>query len=223
MDKDMDAIDIVRQMVAEGQVSQDVAETYFPELAESEDEKIRKELIAMVKLSCTNGDDVDKKIAWLEKQGEQKPDEWSEEYEKAIDLACSILYSNFNENENFDKDQMCVGEIIDKLNSIKRKVQPQPRQEWSEEDEEILYSIINDIEIRSGRITLAELKESYTKQIDWLKSLRPRNTCKPNDLPHWKKSTLPLDDTTGFNGDYFCHKGYNINEMILKLHESNLL
>ena len=125
MDKDMDAIDIVRQMVAEGQVSQDVAETYFPELAESEDEKIRKELIAMVKLSCTNGDDVDKKIAWLEKQGEQKPDEWSEEYEKAIDLACSILYSNFNENENFDKDQMCVGEIIDKLNSIKRKVQPQ--------------------------------------------------------------------------------------------------
>ena len=33
-----------------------------------DDERIRKELIEMVRLSCTNGDDVDKKIAWLEKQ-----------------------------------------------------------------------------------------------------------------------------------------------------------
>lgn len=50
---------------------------------------------------------------------------------------------------------------------------------WSEEDEEILYSIINDIEIRSGRITLAELKEFYTKQIDWLKSLKDRVILQP--------------------------------------------
>ena len=47
-------------------------EYLFPELKESEDEKIRKELIEMVKLSCTNGDDVDKKIAWLKKQVKQE-------------------------------------------------------------------------------------------------------------------------------------------------------
>ena len=45
MDKDINAIGIVRQMVADGQVSQEVAERYFPELKESEDEKIRKALV----------------------------------------------------------------------------------------------------------------------------------------------------------------------------------
>lgn len=48
-------------------------ERLFPQLIEYEDEKIRKELIEMVRLSCTNGDDVDKKIDWLKKQREQKP------------------------------------------------------------------------------------------------------------------------------------------------------
>ena len=43
----------------------------FPELRESEGERIRKELIEMVRLSCTNGDDVDRKIAWLEKRGQE--------------------------------------------------------------------------------------------------------------------------------------------------------
>lgn len=44
-----------------------------------------------------------------------------------------------------------------------------------------------------------------------LKELRSQTTWKPSDLPHWKKSTLPNDNTTGFNSDYFCHKGYVIN------------
>ena len=39
------AIDIVKQMIVDGQVSQEVAEKYFPELKESEDEKIREKLI----------------------------------------------------------------------------------------------------------------------------------------------------------------------------------
>ena len=45
----------------------------------------------------------------------------------------------------------------------------------------------------------------------WLENLKYRYTWKPSDLPHWKKSTLPNDNTTGFNSDYFCYKGYNIN------------
>lgn len=45
----------------------------------------------------------------------------------------------------------------------------------------------------------------------WLKSIKERYTLKSSDLPHWKKSTLPNDNTTGFNSDYFCHKGYHIN------------
>ena len=44
-----------------------------------------------------------------------------------------------------------------------------------------------------------------------LKELRSQITWKPSDLPHWKKSNLPNDNTTGFNSDYFCYKGYSIN------------
>ncbi|MBO6254045.1 MAG: hypothetical protein J6O49_10395, partial [Bacteroidaceae bacterium] len=43
------ALDVVRQMVADGQVSQEVAEKYFPELKESEDKRIRNLLIRFVK------------------------------------------------------------------------------------------------------------------------------------------------------------------------------
>ena len=64
-------------MVADGQVSQGVAEKYFPELKEgkeSEDEKIRKALIrfhkSTIDVDGIKGKDI---IAWLEKQGEQKP------------------------------------------------------------------------------------------------------------------------------------------------------
>ena len=50
-------------------------EHIFPELRESEDEKIRKEIIDYIKNStCQVGDETYKSwIVWLEKQGEQKP------------------------------------------------------------------------------------------------------------------------------------------------------
>lgn len=49
MKKDTDAIGIVRLMIADGQVSQETAEKYFPELKENEDERVGKELIAYIK------------------------------------------------------------------------------------------------------------------------------------------------------------------------------
>ena len=71
------ALDVVRQMVADGQVSQEVAERYFPELVESEDEKIRKWLIDTIKQVPNDSiewETIDKSsvLAWLEKQVEQK-------------------------------------------------------------------------------------------------------------------------------------------------------
>ena len=38
-DLKQDAVEVVKQMIADGQISQEVAEKYFPELAESEDER----------------------------------------------------------------------------------------------------------------------------------------------------------------------------------------
>jgi len=68
-----EAIDVVKQMVADGQISQDVAEKYFPEIKESEDEKIRKTLIEMfrnVGKKDWRNIPTEKIIAWLEKQKE---------------------------------------------------------------------------------------------------------------------------------------------------------
>lgn len=73
-----ETLDIVRQMVADGQVSQEVAEKYFPELKESEGEKIRKELIDFLEYYRLNNVLDSKTISllvdsvdWLENQSKQ--------------------------------------------------------------------------------------------------------------------------------------------------------
>lgn len=73
---------------------QALKETVFPELAESEDERIRKMLVEQMERwkKCAEDNNVEQDVkdastalAWLEKQKEQKPAEWSEEDEKMID------------------------------------------------------------------------------------------------------------------------------------------
>ena len=59
-------------------------EHYFPELVESEDERIRKRLIVLAKGSLAHTDEeIDEMLAWLEKQGNQK--------EQLINKACGLL------------------------------------------------------------------------------------------------------------------------------------
>lgn len=69
------AIDVVRQMVADGQVSQEVAEKYFPELKESKDERIRQLLLRFVEYDMPDNysDDFSKEdcLDWIEKHGDQ--------------------------------------------------------------------------------------------------------------------------------------------------------
>ena len=63
-------------------------ESIFPELKESEDERIRKELLEHCinrrdgKQICVDASDYRRWAAWLEKQGEQKS--WSEEDERIL-------------------------------------------------------------------------------------------------------------------------------------------
>lgn len=106
LSENVKAIDVVRQMVADGQVSKDVAEKYFPELKESEDERIRKKLIEAVKRDMVVGGTKDKQlaIAWLVKQGEQK--HWSEEdnfmYNRIKNLLTDISLAPESINSLFD-------------------------------------------------------------------------------------------------------------------------
>ena len=80
-------------------------ESIFPELSESEDERIRKALVDTFKFydSPMNSPylvDISKKdiLAWLEKQkiekqGKQKPAEWSEEDERMYRGLHNLIYS----------------------------------------------------------------------------------------------------------------------------------
>ena len=65
----------------EGQIAHDIRTTtyaIFPELKESEDEKIKNRLIKLIKMSSEVGGfalhkwEADEMLAWLEKQGKQK-------------------------------------------------------------------------------------------------------------------------------------------------------
>ena len=118
----------------------------------------------------------------------------------------SKLFTEAHQGENTD--------------DILRQMQGEESIEWSEEDERIRSCLIYQQEEELEKVEndkyghseiISDLKEMYRERIDWLKSLRPQNRWKPSDLPRWKKSTLPNDNTTGFNSDYFCHKGYCIN------------
>ena len=311
------ALDVVRQMVADGQVSQEVAEKYFTELKESEDERIREALIKYLDALDDNeirygvsfkdmhtwlekqgehanfrnkiqiGDKVTrnkdgvlvnlsqlKRVAKKdEKQGEQKPAEWSSEqkhtlqtdnvsyksstdahlWTRAIGFDGEPMESKQAEQKPINTDYISgirkellsiednaeningltesqwvairaahrlLGECIAKeqtsaawneedkkklsdilallwggvnhhynapdlstwLKSLKDRVQPQQKQEWSYNDKIIIETIIQEIE----KIPSEEfIDNAKCRCLDWLryrtKSLRPQSQWKPSD------------------------------------------
>ena len=80
-------------------------ESLFPELAKSEDERIRKLTIHHLDKAYQNckfdeyKKEIEKCIAWLEKQGEQKP-KWSEEDENFFTNICTIIDADRNFTES---------------------------------------------------------------------------------------------------------------------------
>lgn len=110
---------------------------------ESEDERIRKILIHIVKGACDKygikykGDEIteEKLLAYLEKQKEQKPAEWSEEDKTHL---CWII-------ECFDSWKYQVPEFADQYQSAidwLKSTRPQPHWKPSEEQMEALMLAI---------------------------------------------------------------------------------
>lgn len=115
----------------------------------------------------------DAQIAWLKSLSErfnlQPKNEWGEEDEEMLeDIKFNFVY---NKEKMTDALIAQYNRFFDKIKSLK----PQPRQEWSDEDEKMLRTIISD---GSRGVELD------SKQISWLKSLRPQ--------PHWKPSEEQL-------------------------------
>jgi len=219
-------------------------ENIFPELKESEDERIKNEIIAFVEQSIHRGggtpipqEQEDKWITWLEKQGEQNPTpkfkigdtihkigentvfpmtiekiedgyyvcnnshsfvniefqdyyelveqkpSWSEEDSKNLNSVKWIIENSDNLNkifETIDSPDYIKKYFIDWLKSLKDRVQPKSKQEWSEEDEDVINHLIA---ICAGAKRYRQfagcLQDDITKYQTWLKSIKPN---------HWKPS-----------------------------------
>lgn len=116
---------------------QGILDDIFPELRESEDEKIRKALIdyfddankADENPLQSYGIHTDKAIAWLEKQGGQKPAEWSEEYEKEVAVLEAYIRSNDWTNRHIDRALGIVDKLVNKVKSLKSYTYWKPTEE----------------------------------------------------------------------------------------------
>lgn len=186
-------------------------EHVFPELKESEDEKIRKNLITFfqrfpyenLKDAGLTAKDA---IAWLEKQKKEEPQIYKTRDGEVI---------TYSENEGYkvvegsDEDEYIIEEIEaiidayvleennpkalkDWLKSLKDRVLTQPKQEWSEEDEKKRNALIKGLQDKMG-FGWASDPFSREEYIDWLKSLqfiKPTKTCnqKINKIIEWLKN-----------------------------------
>ena len=117
-----------------------IVESIFPELKESEDEKIRKELISFVRrqIECHEKPNVERDekfeswIDWLEKQGEQKPIENLIETWKDMRLEVYQQASGNRHEHNYSDDTTKmfslndIDEIIEKMSeqNLADKVKP---------------------------------------------------------------------------------------------------
>lgn len=146
---------------------------------ESEDERIRTRLIALVE-AFGQGEYKDEMLVYLEKQKEQKPAEWSEEDEEMIARICANLEYLVKEAGS---DSECKEKLEERIKWMKRlkSLCPRPKAEWGEEDKKMLETIDKTLFKASVNAGLGTIRCPYDDARDWLKSLRPRSHWKPSE------------------------------------------
>ena len=146
-------------------------EILVPELKESEDERVRKELYAVINDLILPDDQKARFNGWLEKQKEQKPVEWSEEDKKMLEV-CSQYIGN-TIPADYDEEEFTVKDCRNWLKSLPERFNLQPKQEWSEEDEAIYNAFICEVVNEKMSPTVGQVKW-FSGIRDRLKSLRPQ-------------------------------------------------
>lgn len=162
----------------------------FPELKESEDDRIRRELIRLV--NDKESDELwgeyelekRKVIAWIEKQGVKEPGEWTRSDRSHIEKLITIV----NAEEHPDEAKWLI--------SVYDRVIPQPKQEWSKKDDEMLYNIRNMIFKYAYSQSAVDVNGDLCEQeyIDanvWLQSRKlPHycDSCIKKSIAGWKPS-----------------------------------
>lgn len=220
-------------------------EYIFPELVESEDEKIRKALIdgfTVMKESKNCGKTFSNHnipvadiLAWLEKQGYQKPLRMiSAEAKEAIYDKPVEPFDKYEGLTNFERTltDICIGWIgeefgwkqyikdnaavllrvaAEKFNSVQIEQKPA----WGEEDSVRLQRIIDFLwHNRKGDTDAIYQQE---QDIDWLKSLKDRVQPKNN----WKPSEDQMDAlyTYIYNPQYFNTPDPRM-ELVISIYEN---
>ena len=152
-----------------------MAESVQPELPNGEDygidslyhaERILEKTLGEVEGYQSNDGILEHKCAIeaVKRLYNQKP-AWSEEDENYENTLISLINEIKNQPLIRLEDWDCY---IDWLKSIKERVQPQPKQEWSEEDKMLLEKIISDYTAASKSFC------GHQGKLDWLKSLKER-------------------------------------------------
>ena len=152
----------------------DDLETLFPELKESEDEKIRKDVLAFIR---REGQHIDKYkwhkwITWLEKQGEkQKKVSIWKHWKDGIAGNGEGKQIYLTKTGNIYDISSCLGCECDyielsELDSLLRDKQAS-KQKWTEEDERHYATIIKALH-SSGAITPIDMELAEK----WFKSLK---------------------------------------------------
>lgn len=146
----------------------------------SRDERLKMALLALLNsdLIKVAGNKFTKQdlIDWVEKRQEQKPAEWSKEDE---DMLVSVLHF-LNTNRINER-----GKVITWVNSLPKRFNLQPKQEWSEEDEKDMAHIIRILDdcYAYGKHDLS--KTDHENLVNKLKSLRP--SWKPSEEQSMKE------------------------------------
>ena len=156
-------------------------EAMYPELKESDGEKIRKFLVEYFSgFSVWRGDWDIKPVMildWLEKQKEQKPAEWSEKDILTLDSIISIVEDWESEQSEEEKEYYGATQKSDFLKSLPERFNLQPKQEWSEEDEKIVRFYEADYHNQIGDMSMKDVINMRLEFKNWLvnrlKSLRP--------------------------------------------------
>ena len=128
-------------------------------------------------ITVFNGDSVtsNRIIDWIKSikdRAQSKFTKWTEEDERIKNHVLQIIKKYWNSLPDTDYDENEISEsCYNWIESFKGYIQPHSKQEWTEEDERIYQSIIDD--------TVQE-NQLDDKQINWLKLLKQRYGWKPS-------------------------------------------
>jgi len=166
--------------------SREELEHVFPQLKESEYERVRKEILQELKESedsiILSPFKRDRWIAWLESQGEKTETDVQEVYGETLFKIATVL-SQYEDKEGSPLEKIREIMVDGSLSAIdveEKNKKIEQNSAWSEEDKENISMLIDLVESKE------ESMEVKIELSAWLKSLKTKYTWKPtNEQMHY--------------------------------------